>query len=79
MRRAELTRDLVPLWNDKRTIDLVRDFERDNAPETYLAESGNPPTPAWPGFKLAWLRDNDPDAYAVRPMSSCRRTTSICG
>jgi xylulokinase len=60
---GQLTRDLVPLWNDKRTIDLVRDFERDNAPETYLAESGNPPTPAWPGFKLAWLRDNDPEAY----------------
>jgi xylulokinase len=62
--KGRLTRDLVPLWNDKRTIDLVRDFERANAPETYLAESGNPPTPAWPGFKLAWLRDNDPDAYA---------------
>ena len=28
------------------------------------AESGNPPTPAWPGFKLAWLSDNDPVAYA---------------
>jgi xylulokinase len=61
---GQLTRDLVPLWNDKRTIGLVRDFEKANAPETYLGESGNPPTPAWPGFKLAWLRDNDPDAYA---------------
>ncbi|MDB5523938.1 MAG: pentose kinase [Rhizobium sp.] len=62
--KGELTRDLVPLWNDKRTIDLVRDFEQANAPESYLSESGNPPTPAWPGFKLAWLRDNDPEAYA---------------
>lgn len=61
---GDLTRDLVPLWNDKRTIDLVEDFEKANAPESYLAESGNPPTPAWPGFKLAWLRDNDPQAYA---------------
>ncbi|MBN8999625.1 MAG: pentose kinase, partial [Rhizobiales bacterium] len=57
------TRDSVPLWNDKRTVDLVAAFERDNAPESYLAESGNPPTPAWPGFKLAWLRDHDPGAY----------------
>ena len=31
----------------------------------YLAECGNPPTPAWPGFKLAWLRDNDPAAYSA--------------
>src|SRR5262245_26971086 len=51
------TRDTAPLWNDKRTIDLVAAFERDNAPDTYLAQTGNPPTPAWPGFKLAWLRD----------------------
>jgi xylulokinase len=61
---GRLTRDTAPLWNDKRTIDIVRDFERSNAPETYLPESGNPPTPAWPGFKLAWLRDHDPEAYA---------------
>lgn len=58
------TLENVPLWNDKRTVDLVRDFEQANQPETYLAECGNPPTPAWPGFKLAWLRDHAPDAYA---------------
>jgi xylulokinase len=57
------TRDSVPLWNDKRTSDLVSAFERANPPATYLAESGNPPTPAWPGFKLSWLRDHDPAAY----------------
>jgi xylulokinase len=60
---GNLTRDTAPLWNDKRTVDIVADFERDNAPASYLSESGNPPTPAWPGFKLAWLRDNDPGAY----------------
>lgn len=58
-----LTRETAPLWNDKRTAGIVAAFERDNRPETYLAESGNPPTPAWPGFKLAWLRDNDRRAY----------------
>lgn len=57
------TLENVPLWNDKRTVDLVRDFERANPAQTYLAETGNPPTPAWPGFKLAWLRDHAPDAY----------------
>jgi xylulokinase len=62
---GRLTRETAPLWNDKRTVDIVRAFERANAPESYLAESGNPPTPAWPGFKLAWLRDNDPKAYAA--------------
>ena len=57
------TRDTVPLWNDKRTADLVAAFERANPPASYLSESGNPPTPAWPGFKLVWLRDHDPTAY----------------
>ena len=60
---GKLMRETAPLWNDKRTATLVTAFERDNPPETYLAESGNPPTPAWPGFKLDWLRDNDPGAY----------------
>jgi len=61
--RGALTRDTVPLWNDKRTVDYVRTFEKKHRPESYLAESANPPTPAWPGFKLQWLRDNDRDAY----------------
>lgn len=59
-----LTRETAPLWNDKRTIDLVRRFEEANEPDSYLPESGNTPTPAWPGFKLQWVRDNDPTAYA---------------
>lgn len=61
---GRLTRDTAPLWNDKRTVDIVRAFEKANGPESYLSESGNPPTPAWPAFKLAWLRDHDPKAYA---------------
>jgi xylulokinase len=58
-----LTRETAPLWNDKRTAAIVADFEREHAASAYLAESGNPPTPAWPGFKLMWLKRNDPDAY----------------
>jgi xylulokinase len=58
------TRATAPLWNDKRTVGLVRDFEAAHAPADYLAKTGNPATPAWPGFKLAWLRDHDADAYA---------------
>ena len=57
------TRTTVPLWNDKRTAGLVADFEKSFGAADYLPESGNPPTPAWPGFKLQWLRDNDPAAF----------------
>ena len=58
-----LTRQTAPLWNDKRTAGLVEAFERRHPTADILAETGNPPTPAWPGFKLQWLRDNDPQAY----------------
>ena len=58
-----LTRMTAPLWNDKRTIGLVAQFEADHEAADYLRASGNPATPAWPGFKLAWIRDNDPEAY----------------
>lgn len=61
---GELVRDTVPLWNDKRTVDYVAAFEAAHAPASYLADCANPPTPAWPGFKLQWLRDNDPVAYS---------------
>lgn len=58
------TRNTAPLWNDKRTVDLVTAFEAAHLSTDYLKDTGNPATPAWPGFKLAWLRDNDPGAYA---------------
>ena len=58
------TRPNAPLWNDKRTLGLVAAFEATHPAHDYLQDSGNPATPAWPGFKLAWLRDNDPTAYA---------------
>lgn len=66
---GNLTRDTVPLWNDKRTLGLVRDFEVAEDMNDWLPLTANPPTPAWPAFKLQWLRDNDPTAWA--------RTTSV--
>ena len=61
---GDLTRETVPLWNDKRTLNYVRDFERSEHSTSWLARTANPPTPAWPGFKLMWLRDNDTAAWA---------------
>ena len=58
-----LTRETAPLWNDKRTAGLVVSFEADNDPADYLRRTGNPATPAWPAFKLQWIRDQDPHAY----------------
>lgn len=62
---GRLLREASPLWNDKRTVELVRAFEAEHRPQTYLAETGNPPTPAWPGFKLAWFRAHEPHIYSA--------------
>ena len=61
--KGELLRDRTPLWNDKRTVDLVEAFEAKHRPESYIADTANPPTPAWPAFKLAWFRDHEPGIY----------------
>lgn len=66
---GNLTRETAPLWNDKRTIGHVAAFEKLQRPDSYLADSANPATPAWPGFKLQWLRDSDPEAW--------RRTAAV--
>lgn len=60
---GRLTRDTVPLWNDKRTVDHVAAFEKAWPLDEVIADNGNPPAPAWPGFKLQWIRDNDPEAW----------------
>lgn len=60
---GELTRPTAPLWNDKRTAAQVAAFEARHPAAGYLAETANPPTPAWSGFKMQWLRENDSQAY----------------
>ncbi len=58
-----LTRESALLWNDKRTLDHVKAFEASERLTDWLPATANPPTPAWPAFKLQWLRDNDPEAW----------------
>ncbi len=60
---GRLLRDTAPLWNDKRTDALVDAFSDAHPVDTYLAATANPPTPAWPGFKLQWLKAHDRRAY----------------
>ncbi|WP_306120114.1 MULTISPECIES: FGGY family carbohydrate kinase [unclassified Roseitalea] len=60
---GKLTREAVPLWNDKRTLGHVMRFEATEDLAAWLPRTANPPTPAWPAFKLQWLRDEDADAY----------------
>lgn len=58
-----LASDSVLLWNDKRSTQEVEAWERARPYESYAYLTGNPATPAWPAFKLQWLRDHAPEAY----------------
>lgn len=56
--------DEVPLWNDKRCEAEVRAFATANDSDVIRSLTGNPPTTAWPAFKLAWIRKHEPEAWA---------------
>ena len=58
------TLDAVPLWNDKRPTAEVTAWSRQH-PQDYVARTANPATAAWPAFKLQWLRQHMPAAYAA--------------
>jgi xylulokinase len=62
---GDLVLEEVPLWNDKRTRELVNRFLRENDTNALLPIAANPPTVAWPAFKLAWIKENKPKAYDV--------------
>ncbi len=57
---GNLTMDTALLWNDKRPIKEVADFKKNNNCEELLSITANPPTTAWPAFKLAWIKNNLP-------------------
>ena len=56
--------DAVPLWNDKRNRDTLDRFMHENSWQELLPVAGNPPSVAWWGFKLQWLKQHHPEAYA---------------
>ncbi|MES0864328.1 FGGY family carbohydrate kinase [Ruegeria sp. SCPT10] len=58
-----LTRDTAPLWNDKRTLPQVAAMNRVRTDREYLDLTANLPAPAWPAGKLAWIAQNDPNAF----------------
>ena len=61
--QGKLTLDAVPLWNDKRTVAQVDAFKKRVPHEKSLSLAANIPAPAWPAFKLMWIKENHPGAF----------------
>ncbi len=62
---GRLVLDRVPLWNDKRTREIVDEFQRTHDIKSILPIVGNPPTVAFAAFKLMWIKRHEPKAYAA--------------
>jgi xylulokinase len=62
---GQLVLDRVPLWNDKRTREIVEEFQQTHNTERILQIVGNPPTVAFAAFKLMWIKRHEPKAYAA--------------
>jgi sugar (pentulose or hexulose) kinase len=55
--------DAVQLWCDKRAAALTAEIAAMHNPHHWLTATGNVPSPAWLGFKLAWMQRHQPDLY----------------
>jgi len=55
--------DRVQLWNDKRPADLVDGFAGRADVAALTETTGNPPAPSWIAFKVAWIKQHQPDVY----------------
>ena len=62
---GRLVLDRVPLWNDKRTREIVEEFQQAHDTDSILRIVGNPPTVAFAAFKLMWIKRHEPKAYAA--------------
>ena len=60
---GELVLEEAPIWNDKRSRGLVAQFCAEQDTKALLPIVANPPTVAWPAFKLVWIKQNLPKVY----------------
>jgi xylulokinase len=63
-REGQLVLDSVQLWNDKRPSEEVAAFVAAHDVDALWPIAANPPSVAWPGFKLQWIAAHQPEALA---------------
>ncbi len=59
----DVTTEWTQIWMDKRCEGICNEV-RNKHDELELAKiTGNPITTGWPGFKIRWIKENQPDIY----------------
>ena len=61
--RGQVTTPWIQLWCDKRCGQQCEDLLKRHEESALLKLSANPVGPAWPGLKIRWIKDHDPEAY----------------
>jgi len=60
---GEITTEWTQIWMDKRCEDICNNI-RENFDESRLSKiTGNPITTGWSGFKIKWIKENQPEIY----------------
>lgn len=60
---GEITTEWTQIWMDKRCEDICNTV-RKNFDELKLSKiTGNPITTGWSGFKIKWIKENQPEIY----------------
>lgn len=62
-RDGVLLANAVQLWCDKRAAGIVAEVIARNDTGDLMRLAGNVPTAAWSGFKMAWMRREQPELY----------------
>jgi xylulokinase len=53
----------VQLWCDKRAAPIASEVDTRTDRDALLRLAGNVPAPAWSGFKMAWMKREQPELY----------------
>ncbi|RKF18786.1 pentose kinase [Alginatibacterium sediminis] len=61
---GQLLNEYAQLWNDKRCQQQVSKFKGSNDWQSLLSKTANPPTTAWPAFKLKWIQEHETQLWA---------------
>ena len=53
----------VQLWCDKRAAPVATEIDALPDRDAVMLRAGNVPAPAWSGFKMAWMKREQPELY----------------
>jgi xylulokinase len=63
-KQGKITTEWTQIWMDKRCESICNEFRiKYNENELAKAITGNPITTGWPGVKIRWIKDKQPNVY----------------